>query len=745
MNKFQDLDIKITYASHLENIPLEFYEKTFPLSKEINLFLGYFSSNAIRELALAFSEFIVRGGKIRIITNHIYSKKDFQELIEEPVLEPDNNTIIDLNNFEDLNRNLSAYGQHFFDCLKFLMREGRLELRPVIWKNGQAHYKHMILYDGRDYISTDGSANFTLSGLTLNGEKFTVTKSWVAKENEKAIALDYNHFNDVFEKRNNNFKYLEPNDIQQVIEELGNSKEQNELIIDSINLLNGEFFHDKITVLRNQRQKRYNQLIFEFNSNPKFPYPSGPRDYQKLAYDRWLENKRKGIFNMATGTGKTITSLNCVYEQYKIHGFYRLIILVPTVALLYQWIEECVKFNFLNVFSSKDKNWKGKLRKIDFDYRNLELTQNFIFITTYSTFKRFSFQTFFDRIDKNDLTLIADECHNVGTHSLVKVLPQEIKFRIGLSATPERKYDSEGSEAMYKFFSSQPPCFTFSYSMFKAIKNKTLAKYYYNPIFCTLKENELKKYKSYSKRLLMNYDDKTKTFTEEGKRLLIERKRIIHKAQDKLDKLRSLLEHEKDLKYTFIYVPEGREIDYENDEEVNEDSEDQKIIKEYLEAVIKSGYRARTVTGSQNDREQTLSKFKSGKLNMLLAMKILDEGVDIPITRNAIFCSSTGNPRQFIQRRGRVLRNHDTKEYARIYDMVVIPEIIMDNNSESLMEKNIVKSEIMRVANFVYSAENKSELLNSELKLKCEEFNIDLDKVVQENLENDKKCDYEII
>jgi superfamily II DNA or RNA helicase len=745
MNRFNNIDLKLTYASHLEDIPLEFYEKTFPVSKEINLFLGYFSSNAIRELSLSLSQFIVDGGRLKIITNHVYSKKDYNELIIDKSDSFDDNTKIDLlNDFESLNRKLSSYGQHFFDCLKFLKKNGRLELRPVRWMNGDAHYKHMILYDGYDYISTDGSANFTLRGLTINGEKLTVTKSWVNEECKKSIEIDYNHFNEVFQKKNKEFKYLNPSEIEQVIDEIGNSKEKEDLIIDSINLLDSDF-HKKIKSIKHSREDRYNKLMFEYNSNPSFPYKEGARDYQKLAYKKWLENDRKGILNMATGTGKTITSLNFVYEQFKINNFYRLIILVPTVALLHQWIDECIKFNFLNVFSSKNKDWKSRLSKIDFDFKNFEIIQNFIFITTYSTFMRTSFQSFFKKIEKNKITLIADECHNVGTQSLVSVLPHEINYRIGLSATPERKYDLEGSNSMYDFFNSHPPCFTFSYSMLKAIKNRNLAKYFYYPIFCSLNEDELKKYKSYSKRLLMNYNDKTKTFTEEGKRLLIERKRIIHKSKDKLSKLNELLRKEESLKYTFIYVPEGKEIDYESDEDLNEDVEDKKIIKDYLDVVINSGYKARTVTGTQNDRDKTLEKFKKGKIEMLLAMKILDEGVDIPITRNAIFCSSTGNPRQFIQRRGRVLRKHESKEYSRIFDMVVIPEMDKDNNKESLMEKNIVKSEILRVANFVYSSENKISLMSSDLKTKCQEFNINLDEVIQENLDNDKKCDYEII
>ena len=151
-----------------------------------------------------------------------------------------------------------------------------------------------------------------------------------------------------------------------------------------------------------------------------------------------------------------------------------------------------------------------------------------------------------------------------------------------------------------------------------------------------------------------------------------------------------------------------------------EDNEDVKIISEYLEVVKKVGLRAKTVTGTQNDRENSLSRFKEGRIDMLLAMKILDEGVDIPITKNAIFCSSTGNPRQFVQRRGRVLRTHVDKSFANIWDMVVIPKISdNDDEKESAMEKNILKSEILRVANFVYSSNNFVDFKDSELSRIC--------------------------
>lgn len=743
MLKFRDLNIKPRYFSGSADIPLQFYEDTFPVSKEIYLFLGYFSSNAIRELSMAFSSFILNDGVIKIITNDSYSKDDYENLIlNNDFTENENRFYSIINDYELLEKNLSKYGKHFFDCLKFLKREKRLHIQPVTFKGGNAHTKNMILFDGDDYISTDGSTNFTLAGLTVNGERFSTRKSWYDNDHSEIIKQDLNDFIEVFERRNPKYNYLNSESIFDVIDKIGSNKEKNELLQDSIDIL--PFDNNDIEKIRNQRQEKHFEYLIQLSSNPKFPFPNGPRKYQKLAYSKWLENDKKGIFNMATGTGKTITSLNFILNEYHKSNNYKVVILVPTVALLHQWKNECEKFNFTEaLITTKDRNWKEELKEINYDIQQLYKKRNFILITTYATFQRHNFQIFFDSIEKDGVTLIADECHNVGSNSLVKILPEKINFRIGLSATPERKYDLEGSEKMYDYFNAYPDCFTFSYSMSKAIKNESLCEYNYYPIFCSLNDDELKHYKSYSKRLIMNYDDKTKTFNKEGKRLLIERKRIVHKAKNKLSKLKNLLSGGHNFKYTFIYVPEGTEVNYDV-EDIKEEEEDSKIISDYLKIVKDLKYRAKTVTGTQNDRENSLNRFKEGRIDMLLAMKILDEGVDIPITKNAIFCSSTGNPRQFIQRRGRVLRRHKSKTYANIWDMVVIPKISdNDDEKESAMEKNILKSEILRVANFVYSSKNIHDFKDSELSRICKIHEIDLDSVIQENIEKDKHCDYE--
>lgn len=161
------------YSSDSDHIPLEFYEEAFPISKEINLLLGYFSSDAIRVLSKSFAEFILNGGKMKIITNHIYCLKDYQELIEVTLLEEEDKIIDIFSDLDYLEKALSSHSRHFFDCLKYLLKNGRLEILPVKFNNVDlAHYKRMILFDGEEYIATEGSINFTLPALLKNSESF---------------------------------------------------------------------------------------------------------------------------------------------------------------------------------------------------------------------------------------------------------------------------------------------------------------------------------------------------------------------------------------------------------------------------------------------------------------------------------------------------------------------------------------------------------------------------------------------
>lgn len=167
------------------------------------------------------------------------------------------------------------------------------------------------------------------------------------------------------------------------------------------------------------------------------------------------------------------------------------------------------------------------------------------------------------------------------------------------------------------------------------------------------------------------------------------------------------------LKYTLVYVPEGNEADYTKYDEYIEDDFDKKLINEFTKIVsdVDQKIIVKQYTSQTIDRIKVIQNFTNGKVDVLTSMKCLDEGVDIPRSETAIFCASSGNPRQFIQRRGRVLRKHDDKILAKIHDLVVIP---YQNSNETINEvdKSIIKNELQRVIDFANLSINKIDTYN---------------------------------
>ena len=692
-NSFKNINFpsKYKYSSDSEHIPLEFYNDTFPIAKKIDLFLGYFSSNAIKVLSKSFAEFVVNGGEMRIITNHVYSLKDKENLIDHNALENEDKIIDIFNDLEKLEFELSDYGQHFFDCLKYLQKHKRLIIQPVKFNNVDlAHCKRMILYDGHDYISTDGSINFTLSALTKNSESFEVNAPWKGDIFKERVDSEIAIFEKVLSGKHPDYKHISSEKIEVVINNFGNDKDKQDLLEDSLKIDNSSF-GDKVKRILNQKKERFIRKIEEskiINDKPHFPIFNGkiskPRKYQVDAYNAWVKNNCSGIFAMATGTGKTLTALNCLLVEYSKSNKYCAIILVPTNILVSQWEKEANKFNFSNVYSSLNNKWLDELR-LDLFFLNNNREKNFIFITTYSTFNGKKFQDSALKFkDLSNLVLIADEVHNLGSKKSLNNLPEGILKRIGLSATPNRKYDENGTLGIENYFDSRGPCYTYSYSMSEAIENGHLTNYNYYPYLTYLNDKEIIEYKKISLKLLNHFNFKTYKYRESAELLLIQRKRIIHQATNKKNIFKNIIDDLKakgNLSHTLVYVPEGFDRDYSGKFDYAISKEDNRIINDYSRILYENGISTYQMLGETIDREKILNQFENGKIKTLTAMKTLDEGVDIPATRNAIFCASTGNPRQFIQRRGRILRKFKGKDVANIYDIIIgfNPDIWIDD------------------------------------------------------------------
>lgn len=721
------------YKTGSENEPMQFYLEGLANSSEFNLLLGYFSSAAINLLSVGFATFISKGGKMRMVINHLLSEKD-KEVVEKG-LNSNTSKVFDLNDIVTLGRVLDEYDTHFFECLAYLIAEKRIEIKVVKPKNsgGIAHYKSGVFSDGDNSIGYKASCNFTLNGLSENLEELEAFLSWENGRSNKLIKKQMRIIDDYFAEKDDSVEYLSASDIEVAIRDKFGNKSVDELIVQEDELLK-----KKMNLISNGRLKqtilKLHKEIDKVIHNPRFPNNGKPRPYQVEAYENWVANGYKGIFAMATGTGKTKTSLNCLLEEYKKDHTYKAIIVVPTTALLEQWKKECSEFNFKNVItvSSKEK-WEDNLAF--FNTASKIIDTSFIVIVTYASLSRDKFQSFFKQLPKETL-LIADETHNLGSQGLLKLLPNiHLEKRIGLSATPHRKFDEVGNSAIEDFFNDKSP-YIVSYSMQQALESGFLCKYNYFPHIVKLTDEEMKRYKEISLQLLrMGLFDEKGNFksTPEIEKKLLERKRIIHKASNKIDVFEKILKDEfnerKNLKYTLVYVPEGIETNFEERDFSEETEDENKLIDEYTKVVSNTddSVMVKQFTSNSTNREGILLDYSKGKTHVLTSMKCLDEGVDVPRSELAIFCASTGNPRQFIQRRGRVLRLAEGKIHATIHDLVVVPEV-SNNESTFEMEKSLVRKELERVVDFSNLALNKTETYNS-LKGVLDHYNLNLNDI----------------
>ena len=725
------------YKSRTEWEPIGFFSEALCNATQFDIKLGFFSSSAINILSDGFATFLYNSGRMRMVINDVLSIHDQQAIMagETDVMVP----YFDLQDLAEVKRTLSERDIHFFECLAWLIKNEKLEIKIVVPKEGEgiAHSKCGVFSDGLNRVAFDGSCNFSRTALIENLESLTVFCDWDGQGDICKIDDIAEDFERTFSGNDDSVLYLKAEEVKAGITSNFENKDINELIKDEQNLISRRLvgnLPDNIMLVLNKAKRTVESIIEDIEGKkqdsisykePQFPYDN-PRDYQQLAFENWKNNGQKGLFAMATGTGKTITSLNCLLEIYKRKGYYKALILVPTVTLVEQWEEECRKFNFNRIVKvcSKYPSWKEEIRRIQFDERFCKENENisFVIISTYSSFSREKVFGVLNSFSRTQVLLIADEAHNMGAPGLLKRLG-DINYlrRIGLSATPERQLDDAGNKRIFHFFGADEK-YTYEYSMAEAINNGVLCRYFYYPHLVSLTSDEMEKYSDYSIKISKYFNYNSGTFDKTDDilmSLLLARKRIIHKAANKItifnEIVRKRFEEKGSLAYTLVYVPEGNKPDmlssdmFDNKDTIEDDNETHYLIDQYTKAVcdIDKYVTVKKFTGDTKDRDAILADFASGKLQVLTSMKCLDEGVDVPRSEMAIFCASTGNPRQFIQRRGRVLRTHKDKEYAYLHDLVVIPKVKKSSPSFR-MEQMLLLNELKRVNNFAQLSENPS-------------------------------------
>ena len=724
------------YKSHGEWEPIGFFSDCLCNATRFDLKLGFFSSSAINILSDGFATFLYNGGRMRLIINDILSEQDKYALLQaknEHYIIP----ALPLTDLVSLKEILSERGRHFFDCIAWLIKNERIQIKIISPKgsNGISHTKCGLFADATNKVAFDGSCNFSRTALIENCESITAFCDWDSPSDKFKVEDVEDDFLQTFLEKNDTVEYLDATEIRTNILSAFPDKELNDLLKDEAKLLSDQSISNLPLSVQRALQRAKNKVnnvikhiederikAYTETTEPHFPYSSGPRDYQVQAFENWKNNKQKGLFAMATGTGKTLTSLNCLLQIYNKSGYYKAIILVPTITLVEQWEVECRKFYFNNIVKvcSKYPSWQSEIDRIKLKETIDPDNASYVIISTYASFVRDKVFKEFATLPKKRLLLIADEAHNMGSGRILDKL-DGIPFlrRIGLSATPERQFDDAGTARLYEFFGASDK-FTFEYTMQEAIDNGFLCRYYYYPHIVRLTDAEMAEYMKISLKLAKMYNNSRKDFKKSDdilKILLLKRKHIIHKAINKEKVFRSII-HDRfvekgDLKYTLVYVPEGNRPDdnnsdiYDDIDIVQDDDFSNHIIDKFTRIVqeVSPTTTVKKFTSDSTNRDEILTAFANGDLEVLTSMKCLDEGVDIPRSELAIFCASTGNPRQFIQRRGRILRTHKDKKFAYIHDLVVVPEV--SSAAESFnMERNLLAGEIRRVKDFALLSEN---------------------------------------
>lgn len=429
------------------------------------------------------------------------------------------------------------------------------------------------------------------------------------------------------------------------------------------------------------------------------------RDYQIAALTSWFDSDFRSIFAMATGTGKTRTAMACLD---KLHNKLRsertiltVVLVCPLIHLVDQWAEYFARsaWSVVRAFQSR-ASWEQELMAGAERAARLPGSK-FAVIVTQATFSTPHFQRILESLP-GEMALVGDEVHNLGSQSVLPKLPRRAKYRLGLSATPSRWGDPQGTEALTSYFGEV----SYSFSISDAIQSGALCPYLYFPRVANLTFEETAGYieitSSIGKILRgREFVELSDSEQERVGKLLRARAAIIGMASEKLPLLMEDLGGNVGKMGQLVYCPEGSD-------------NGQRFIDTIQLEMYTRGYQSSAIYDSQtshSERQAILASFSSGHTKHVLSMRCLDEGVDVPNAQIAYFMASSANPRQFIQRRGRVLRQNGGNKIAMIYDYFVLPNLQAAQQAIEV-EQAIGRRELSRVRDFIDSCSNPAEALD---------------------------------
>lgn len=550
---FSDIVVKQEYRSKIDNVIRDFY---IPLLKESVLYkraVGFFSSTSLIELSAGICGLVRNGGRIQLIASPRLSAEDI-EAINDGIRRRDE--VIQEALIRELAAPTSPQETARLNLLSNLIASGVLEIKIAFLEDdntvGMFHEKMGLMYDcNNNIIAFSGSMNESFNAFRQNYETIDVFTSW-STDIERVLSKQ-SAFNAMW---NDYEPSIRVRGFPQV-SDLIISKYQ---VTESIDLDLDDNFFVPITPVPAINKASLNE--------PRIPEKVKLRPYQIEAIKKWAENNLRGIFDMATGTGKTYTALAAIATLYKCKNKNLAVLIVcPYQHLVEQWKDDIIAFGMKPIIgysTSAQKNWKDRLKTAATSF-SIGVQNHFCFVTTNATFSGTYVQNIVKKM-KGNVVLVVDEAHNFGAKHLSSTLVDNIDYRLALSATIDRHGDPEGTSKLYGYFGDK----CIEYTLKDAIDSGMLTPYYYYPVTVSLDEDELSEYLNLTEKIKKNvHADKNGQIilSEYAKMLLIKRARLVSGAVEKIAALRDLMQDYKDDNHMLVYcgATTMRDVDYNED------------------------------------------------------------------------------------------------------------------------------------------------------------------------------------
>lgn len=626
---FKDFDINISYKSVGEDSFSEIINPLLSCSKVYKRSVGFFSSSALNFIGDGILTMAKNGGHIYLETSPKLSEDDIsaiqqgyyaRNIVKNQFLKEVKNTLLELS---DDNAKI----------LYLLIKEEIVDIKIVLKQGGMYHDKLAILEDfAGNAIACVGSNNESANGYNSNYEKIRVYKSWL--DYDGRIHDETSEFNSIWDNKNEELQV-----------------------------------YDFMDAFKSELIEKVEHTGIYLRKKSKYKM----RPYQEEAKTNWNNNNHTGFFVMATGTGKTITSLYTIKNLITDEKVFT-VIAVPYKHLVSQWAEDAKEFFPDAHIVCVHGEIKDAETKIYASYLSSKSSYKpLIIITTIKSFFLKKYVNLYNKIEYKKL-LIVDEAHNF-YNSLSDELSSKYVYKLGLSATPVFGTDEKKTTVLLNWFGGK----VIDFPIEKAI-GRYLVNYEYHPIFVYATEEDETKFAKYTQMMLSAFDSKAGKIIDEEKFTIGYRGRLkaISMAEEKIENISKIFNEIEDKDHTIIYCSDGK---------VNTEQEEIRHLEHVLNLINNSilplgpSIKASKFTATEdiNTRLQLIDNFNKGKINYLVSIRCLDEGINIPSIKSALILSSNDNYREFVQRRGRILRlytdsdTHEEKQKSDIYDVIVLP------------------------------------------------------------------------